>query len=198
MPFLTYFCPLSGGHVVKKYPKFTQNQHFFMFWPNNVWKPFCINCFIIFFFSLPKFKHFKMSLCHFWPSYVPFQGVMLCINGQKLLKINISCMFWPNSVWIFLMTSFYEICLVKHIFNIVLPLFPIFAPFRGSCCVKMAQKYDKSTFLAVFDPIMYASFFIASFLDILLVEHFSTFFVIRGGEPSQDVLVAFWVTPFAI
>ena len=31
---------------------------------------------------------------------------------------------------IFLMTSFNEICLVKHIFNILLTLFPILAPFR--------------------------------------------------------------------
>ena len=33
------------------------------------------------------------------------------------------------------------------------------APFRWSCCVKMVQKYKKSTFLACFDLIMSESFF---------------------------------------
>ena len=111
-----------------------------------------------------------MSLCPFWPSYVPFQGVMLCKNGQKLLKINISCMFWPNSVWNFLMTSFYEICLVEHIFNILLPLFPILAPFRGSCCVKNGPNLFKINIFCMFWPNnVWKPFCIKLFYEMFLV-----------------------------
>ena len=92
----------------------------------------------------------------------------------------------------FFMTLFLDIFLVKHIFNILLPLFPIW----GSCSVKMAQKYYKSTYLACFDLKMSESFFITLFYDIFLVEHIFNIFLSfchsgRGGGPSQGVLVSY-------
>ena len=84
-------------------------------------------------------------LIKFWP----LLGINLCKNGPKLLKINISCMFWPNNVWKLFSTLFYEIFLVKQIFNICCHcgLFDqVFAPFSGSCHVNLAKNNSKSIF----------------------------------------------------
>ena len=141
-----------------------------------------------------------MSLCPFWPSYFPFQGVMLCKNGQKLLKINISCMFWPNNVCIlFKITLFYEICLVEHIFNILLPLFPILAPFRGVMLCKNGPKILKINISCMFWPNhVWKLFYYIILWHICSRAYFQHFLSFchsgRGGGPSQGVLVTKKVT----
>ena len=121
-----------------------------------------------------------MSLCPMWPIFVPFQGVMLCKNGQKLLKINISWMFWPNNVWIFLITLFYEICLVEHIFNILLLLFPIFVhvlAFWRLC--KNGPKLLKINMSCMFWPNNVGNLFYCIILwNIFSRAYFQHFFVI--------------------
>ena len=113
MPYLTNFCPLSGGSCcVKNGPNLLKINIFCMFWPNNVWKPFCIKLFYETFLVYQIFNIFNyivlwnmFSQAHFQhfiaivPYFGPFQGVMLCKNGPKILKINNSWIFWPNIVW---------------------------------------------------------------------------------------------------
>ena len=89
----------------------------------------------------------------------PFRGSCCVKNGPNLLKSNFYCMFWPNNAWKpFCIKLFYEMFLVYQIFNIFnchCALFDqVMSPFRGSCCVKMAKSYSRSTFLACFDLIM--------------------------------------------
>ena len=71
----------------------------------------------------------------------PFRG-SCCEKMAKSYSRStfLACFDLLMSVF-FKITLFYEIYLVEHIFNILLPLFPILVPVRGSCCVKIAQKY---------------------------------------------------------
>ena len=104
---------------------------------------------------------------------------MLFKNGPKLLKVNIYCMLWPNNVCkLFCITIFYELFLVKQIFNIFnchCALFDeVLFPFRGSCCVKMTKSYSKSTFLECFDLIT-SGFFVLHYCILFnraLFQHF--------------------------
>ena len=57
------------------------------------WKPFLMYFNIRKMFSQSIVQPFHMSFQPMWPFFLPFQGVMLCKNVQKLLKLNISCTF---------------------------------------------------------------------------------------------------------
>ena len=116
-------------------------------------------------------------MCHFWPSYVPFQRVILCKNGQKLLKINISCTFLPNNVCIFknyiVLWNMFSQAHVQHFIAIV----PYFGPFQGVMFCKNGPKILQIDISCMFfDLIMSESFFITLFYDIFLVQHIFIFF----------------------
>ena len=127
-----------------------------------------------------------------WPVFVPFfQGIMWCKNGPKLLKVNIYCMLWPNNVCkLFCITIFYELFLVKQIFNIFnchCALFDeVLFPFRGSCCVKITKCYTKSTFLECFDLITSGFFVLHYFMISVKSSTFSPCFGPLGGNLCKN------------
>ena len=88
-----------------------------------------------------------MSLCPFWPSYVPFRGVMLCKNGQKLLKINISCMsvFFKNYIVLWNMFS-------RAHFQHFIAIVSYFGPFQGVMLCKNGPKILKINISCIFWP----------------------------------------------
>jgi len=135
-----------------------------------------------------------LSLCPFWPSYVPFQGVMLCENDQKLLKINISCMFWPSNVCIFLNYIFLWNMFSRAHFQHFIVIFPYFAPFQGVMLCKNGPKILKNQHFLHFLPNIVWKLFYYIILWHLFTrayfQHFSSFCHSgRGGGPSQGVLV---------
>ena len=60
------------------------------------------------------------------------------------------------------------------------PMWPIFSPFRGSCCVKMAKIHWKSTFLAHFKlsmtgNVFFCNFFICKMFNQSIIQPFHVF-----------------------
>ena len=145
MPFWPSYVPFQGVMLCKNGPNLLKINVYCMFWPNNVWKPVYIKLFYEIFLVYQIFNIFNCHCALFDLVMSPFRGSCGVKNGQKLLKINISCMFWPNNVWIFFNYIVLWNMFSWSIFNNLLPLCFIFhhvlAPFRGSCCVKMVQNY---------------------------------------------------------
>ena len=124
-------------------------------------------------------------MCPFWRISVSFQGVMLCKNDQKLLKINISWMFWSNNVWIFLyyiiLWNLFNKAHFQHFYCQSSLFYQVLAPFRGSICVKMAQNYSK--LLKINISCMFWSnnvwnFCVTLFYEICLIEHIVNIFIV--------------------
>ena len=108
-----FLSPFRGSCCVKNGPNLLKINIYCMFWPNNVWKPVYIKLFYEIFLVYQIFNIFNCHCALFDLVMSPFRGSCGVKNGQKLPKINISCMFWPNNVWnFFLIILFYEICLV--------------------------------------------------------------------------------------
>ena len=107
--------PFRGSYCVKMAKIYSRSTFLARFY--LIMSVFFLNYIVLWnMFSEAHFQHFIAIV----PYFGPFQGVMFCKNGPKILQIDISCRFWPNNVWNFFITLFYDIFLVEHIFNIFL------------------------------------------------------------------------------
>ena len=135
-----------------------------MFWPNDVCKPFYITIFYELFLLKQIFNIFNCHCALFDQILSPFRR-SCCVKMIKRfskstflecfdLIMSGICLYYIILLNLFSWTHFQHFYCHCALFDQVL------APFRRSCCVKMAQSYSKSTFLACFDLIMSETFLV--------------------------------------
>ena len=126
---------------------------------NSVWKPFCMKLFYEMFLVYQIFNIFNRHCALFYQVMSPFRGSCFVKMAKSYSRSTfIACFDLIMSGNLFCIKLFYEMFLVYQIFNIFnchCALFDqVMSPFRGSCCVKMAKSYPRTTFLACFDLVM--------------------------------------------
>ena len=137
------FVPFQGVMLCKNGPNLLKINIYCTFWPNNVWKLFCIKLFykIFLVYQIFNILNFRCALCDQFLS--PFRGSCCVKMAKSYSKSTFLACFDLIMSGIFFNYVVLWNMFIWSIFNSSLPLCFIFhhvlAPFRGSCCVKMAQ-----------------------------------------------------------
>ena len=149
-----------------------------MFWPNSVCNFF--NDIVLWnMFSRAHFQHFIAIV----PYFGPFQGVMLCKNGPKLLQIDISCIFWPNNVW----KLFYYIILWHHFSRAYFQHFLSFGAGRGTIARRTCYFHMK-----------YVLSIVSLVFSLVTLAHLTHIWTLSGGFVMSKWPISTFLAPFDI